>query len=286
MCLGFGAKFVATMCGGVSRARRSNNQTNPLSIYFQIAPGQEQFAPQLNALAQTFAHSGETIYKARNEIKRMQWHDAAVIVKSFAVPRGLRGYIYGQLRKSKARRSFENALELQRRGISTPAPIGFIEHAQGGALKQSFYVCHEWPASFTLREPLFDLEFPKRLEILQMLGRFAWQLHSKEIYHRDFSPGNILITADSVAAETISQWNFSLVDVNRMQFAPLSLKQRMRNFAMLWAREADLKIIVQAYAQESGDAAEAAVSLALGYSAQHKKKAMRKERIKSLLGLH
>lgn len=257
-----------------------------MSIHFQLAPGQERFAPQLKTLAQTFASGGETIYKARNEIKRVQWHGASVIVKSFAVPRGLRGYIYGQLRKSKARRSFENALGLQMRSIQTPAPIGFIEHARGAALKESFYVCHEWPASFTLREPLFDPHLQDRARILEALGRFAWKLHSKEIHHRDFSPGNILITENSGEAETVAQWKFSLVDVNRMQFEPLSLKQRMRNFAMLWASNTDLEIIVRAYAHKSGDAPEAAVSLALQYSEQHKKKAMRKEWIKSLLGLH
>jgi tRNA A-37 threonylcarbamoyl transferase component Bud32 len=247
-----------------------------LSIDYQIAPGQEQFESQLKTIAQTFAQSGETIYKARNEIKRMHWQGVPVIVKSFGVLSTARGLVYGQLRKSKARRSFENARELQRRSVNTPTPIGFIEHREAGVLRPSFYVCHEWPARFTLREPLFDTVFPNRTETLQAFGRFAWALHQKQIHHRDFSPGNILIQGSE----------FCLVDVNRMRFKALSLNERMQNFAMLWASDEDLGTIVRAYAQASGDDPQEALALALEYSNKHKHRANRKERIKTLLGLH
>jgi tRNA A-37 threonylcarbamoyl transferase component Bud32 len=257
-----------------------------LSIGYQIAPGQEQFESQLKTIAQTFPQSGETIYKARNEIKRMHWQGMPVIVKSFAVPGTLRGLVYGQLRKSKARRSSENALELQRRSVNTPTPIGFIEHREAGALKQSFYVCHEWPASVTLREPLFDSEFPHRTEILQALGQFAFTLHERGIHHRDFSAGNILIRENPHETSTGDHWEFCLVDVNRMRFELLSLQERMGNFAMLWASDEDLEIIVRAYTQASGDHPQDALALALEYSSLHKHRANRKERIKTLLGLH
>ncbi len=247
-----------------------------LQVIYQVAPGQEQFESQLKTVAQAFASSGDTIYKARNEIKRMHWQGLPVIVKSFGVPGKVRGLVYGQLRKSKAQRSYENALELQRRSVNTPKPIGFIEHRESGALRQSFYICHEWPASCTLREPLFDSQFPHRTEILQAFGRFAWELHQKQIHHRDFSPGNILIQGST----------FCLVDVNRMRFEALDLNARMKNFAMLWASDEDMETIIMAYSQASGDNPQEALNLALEYSHQHKHRANRKERIKSLLGLH
>jgi serine/threonine protein kinase len=257
-----------------------------LSINHQIAPGQELFAADLQALSRTFAQSGETIYKARNEVKRLQWQGVPVIAKAFGVPGALRGFIYGQLRRSKACKSFSNALELIRRGSLTPQPIGFIEHRQAFALKQSFYVCHEWPARFTLREPLFDPAFANRVEILQALGRFAWDLHRKQIHHRDFSAGNILIREKAQKSSTGDHWEFCLVDVNRMRFESLSFKERMGNFAMLWASNEDLEIIVKAYAQASGDDPQDALALALKFSSLHKHRANRKERIKTLLGLH
>lgn len=257
-----------------------------MNSLYQLAPGQEQFEPKLQSLLQIFSQSGETIYKARNEIKRMHWQGVPVIVKSFGVPGRLRGLIYGLLRKSKAQRSFENATELQRRNIDTPEPIGFIQYREAGALRQSFYVCHEWSAGFTLQEPLFNSEFPNRTEILQAFGRFAWQLHQKQIHHRDFSAGNILILGKAQDTSTPNTWGFCLVDVNRMRFEALGLEARMRNFATLWASDADIEIIVRAYANESGDDPQKALALALEYSNRHKRRANRKDRIKTLMGLH
>jgi len=265
----------AGQTGSMCRSNRIGN------IRLELAPSETAAEPLLRALNRDFKTTGESIYKARNELRRMSWNGEPVIVKSFAVPNLIRRYIYGRFRASKASKSFHNAQILERLGVGTPSPIGFIEYFRGGGLSQSFYVSREWPADFTIREPLVDTGFPNRNKILQALGHFAWDLHSKNIYHRDFSPGNILIKTNADGALV-----FALVDVNRMHFAPLSLESRMQNFAMLWATEDDLKVIISAYTQASGDTPGHAAALALEYSAQHKARAMRKERLKTLLKLH
>ena len=257
-----------------------------LNSFYKVAPGAEQFAPKLMQLAQRFSQDGETIYKARNEIRRVQWPGVSIIVKSFKVPGLLRGLVYGQIKKSKAKRSFENALELQRLTVTTPPPIGYIEYQSSGALMQSFYICYEWPATYTLREPLFDLNFPNREEILRSFGRFVWQLHRKKIHHLDLSPGNVLVKKTSTGNSSSECYEFCLVDINRMRFELLSLGQRLDNFAMLWASDEDLKTIMSTYAHASGDSPQQALVLALRGSQRHKHRANRKERIKSLLGFH
>jgi tRNA A-37 threonylcarbamoyl transferase component Bud32 len=257
-----------------------------LNSFYKVAPGAEQFAPKLMQLAQRFAQDGETIYKARNEIRRVKWHGASVIVKSFKVPGLLRGLVYGQIKQSKSRRSFENALELQRLTVTTPPPIGYIEYRSSGALMQSFYVCYEWPATYTLREPLFDLNFLNREEVLHSFGRFVWQLHREQIHHLDLSPGNILVKETFARDAGYGSYKFCLVDINRMRIESLSLRQRLNNFAMLWASDEDLKTIVSSYTHASGDAPQQALVLALRCSQGHKHRANRKEEIKSLLGFH
>jgi tRNA A-37 threonylcarbamoyl transferase component Bud32 len=264
--------------GHAGSMHRSDEAGN---IRFELAPGETAAEPLLRSLVTDFETTGESIYKARNELKRMQWNGEPVIVKSFAIPNFIRRYIYGRFRASKAGKSFHNAQTLERLGVGTPSPIGYIERFRGGGLTRSFYVSHEWAADFTIREPLMDHSFPGREEILQALGRFAWELHRKNVFHRDFSPGNILIRAADSGPPA-----FALVDVNRMCFRPLSLKARMQNFAMLWADQSDLKTIMSGYTQASGDAPAHAAALALEYSAQHKARAMRKERLKTLLRLH
>lgn len=265
-----------------------------MKIVVQTAPEHAHLKPLLRRLVATFHADGETIYKGRNEIKRINWHGTNVMVKSFAVPNAVRGLIYGQLRRSKAAKSFSNALTLKAQGINTPEPLGFVEVRENGLLRQSFYACHEWATAYTVREPLLDSAFPQRTEILQCLGRFAWQLHKRDILHRDFSPGNILVSQGESSRSTAELMTrsaqaptcnmaFCLVDVNRMRFEPLSLNERMRNFAMLWASDTDLETIVGAYAQASGDDAAQAISLAIDYSQRHKAASARKERLKAMV---
>lgn len=259
-------------------------------IAWQIAPGQEQFTDFLLTLNTTFPNQGSTIYQARNELKEITVNGSRLVVKSFGIPNALRRYVYGRLRQSKAEKSFYNAIKLQSLGLPTPRPIGFIEYYFSGGLYQSFYVSHEWPNAQTIRGSLADLDYPHRQEILEAFGRFIWKLHQNQVYHRDFSPGNILFSScggtKSNSPDSEDPWQFSLVDVNRMNFGPLSLDARMKNFKMLWLDDKDLKSIVSAYAAVSSEDAEKLFKKALAFSNAHKCLASQKERLKTLLGLH
>lgn len=268
---------MATTFGDADHVLKRTNQT----IRAALATGQERYGELLQNAAYDFNAFGDVIYKARNVLRRGLWQGTPVVVKRFKVYRGLRGLIYGQLRKSKARRSFENACRLIAGDIMTPQPIGYIEHLKGLALDESFYVSCEWPADFTIREPLQTTDFPGREELLSALGEFAWRLHQRNVYHRDFSPGNILVRKSGRIEP-----EFCLVDVNRIRFESMPLSLRMKNFAMLWAADHDLKTIVHAYTAKSGDPTEEAIVLACKFSRAHKARAVWKERIKAWLRLH
>lgn len=259
-------------------------------IVWKIAPGQERFTTFLLGLNSTFAQQGTTIYQARNELKEITVDHEVLVVKSFRVPGAVRRLIYSRLRQSKAQKSFNNAVRLQLLDLPTPNPVGFVEYRRLGQLYQSFYVSHAWPSAQTIRDPLTDQNYPNRREILEAFGRFAWKLHQGQVYHRDFSPGNILFSkSDDTASGNQSgtgKWQFCLVDVNRMEFRPLSLDARMENFKMLWADDEDLNIIISAYATASGEDASALAEKAISFSNAHKQRANRKERIKTLLHLH
>jgi tRNA A-37 threonylcarbamoyl transferase component Bud32 len=255
------------------------------NIRWQVAPGQEHFKEEVLGLLTSFPQTGTPIYQERNVLKRMVWHGQPVIVKSFAKPNAIRRLIYGKLRKTKAEKSFANALRLKALGICTPEPIGFLEHYRNGGLAESFYVCEEWHSGRTIREHLSDATFTNREAVLASLGRFAWNLHQRGVYHRDFSPGNILLAKTANTADG-ENWTFCLVDINRMRFGSFLLSERMHNFAMLWATDADLEAIISAYVQASGDDLRQALRAALDYSRKHKERAMRKERLKTLLRLH
>ena len=50
------------------------------------------------------------------------------------------------------------------------------------------------------------------------LGQYPARLHQHQVFHRDYSPGNILYRKIGEA------YDFSLVDINRMEFGVVSLK--------------------------------------------------------------
>ena len=245
---------------------------------YQVFVGKQDLADRIKALPWIFDTTGIAIYVARNVVKEMNWGDLQVVVKSFKIPGRVRGAIYGSYRKSKARRSYENSLELTNRKIETPEPLGFLECYFKSSIKRSFYVSKKWEADFTFRDPLFKDDFPDRQEILAEIGRFSWNMHMNEVYHRDFSSGNILVKATGA-----SKWTFALVDVNRMHFRALTFRERMKSFAPLWASDKDLTTIVKAYTEASKDNLTTATSLALSFSRNFKKRALIKEKIKSFL---
>lgn len=250
------------------------------SVKYEITENKKYFMPQLTSLPREFDRTGTVIFSARNVVKEINWDDEVVIIKSFKVPSGLRGLIYGRYRKSKAQRSFENSKELMNRRINTPAPIGFLECYANYKLTNSYYASEKWNADFTLREPLFIANFHKRTEILVSLGQFVWEMHKIGVYHRDFSSGNILIKE-----VTSGIWSFALVDVNRMEFRKLTLRERMRFFAPLWASDEDLTTIITSYFKASGEDPEVGLKTAIVYSNFYKKRAQLKEVIKSALRL-
>jgi hypothetical protein len=248
-------------------------------VRWVVARGKPGFEPLLKDLGSTFHGIGETIYQGRNIVKKLRWVNESITIKSFASPNQLNRYLYRWIRKSKSCRAFENATELSKRAINTPSPVGYIEFYRGPYLAKSFYVCSYWPSDFTARDVITNPNHPDRTFILAAIGSLAWQLHSKGVNFRDFSPGNILI-------RWTNNRELCLVDINRMRFQELSLKKRMQTFARLWASDQDLLTIVSGYVKESNDNDDIAVRLALRYSQSHKRWSSYKETVKTLLRLH
>jgi len=248
------------------------------------------------------ATSGEPIYKGRNVIWVLDWWGKQLAVKAFGIPWGIRKWVYGSVRASKANRSYINASALIARGLRTPKPIGYAEFGSRFALHKSFYVSEYLPMSataFPLRDVLLEAGIEDRDRILLALGRFTCKLHDLEVLHRDYSPGNILVTRSvSTGREfkasdglppstgTISgaspgfEYDFELVDLNRMSFGQLSMAQRMQNLRLLWADDDDLRVVVTGYASAIGAPTDVLFQLAHSASWAHKNKATREERLK------
>lgn len=231
----------------------------------------KHFKSFLENIKEHFAISKNSIHKARNEIKVINQNDVDLVVKSFKIPSFLNRVIYTFFRSSKAKKSYEYAIKI---AAFTPKPIGYIEFYENTLLANSYFVSEKFDYSFTIREPLLDVNFSNKEKIFKAFAKFSHSLHENEIYHLDFSPGNILIK------EQNGEYIFKIVDINRMKFRPLCNKLRMKNFSKLWAKDEDLKVIIKEYAKISGVTEDILLQKALKFSHKHKAKINFKKRLR------
>lgn len=192
-----------------------------------------------------FSHDDHSIHKARNELKIIELEGIKTVVKSFKIPHLLNRIVYTFLREGKAHKSYHNALRLLELNISTPQPIALIEFFSSGLLKESFFISEYFEYDFTIRTPLLE-PLEERKAIFTAFAAYTYDLHQKGVWHLDYSPGNILIK------RTDEGYQFSIVDINRMEFRPITPLEGCENFNKLWASDEELEIMGREYARLSG----------------------------------
>lgn len=235
----------------------------------------EELKPLLLEVKSYFNESNNYIHDARNKLKTIQYKGIDIVIKSFKVPNLINRFAYAYLRDSKAKKSYQNALRLEELQITTPQPIGYIEFFKGGLLQESFFLSVQTHYDFTIREVLLDKHWPDHDEIFKQFGAFTYEVHQKGVLHKDYSPGNILITKLEEG-----KYRFDLVDINRMNFTELTHTQKMKNLSKLWADEDDMRLIATAYAKAGNLDIEDTVNAMVKYDLQNKRTKRFKRRLK------
>jgi hypothetical protein len=208
-----------------------------------------------------FMDSDDYLHNARNQIKIITYNNSKYVVKSFRTPNLFNKIIYTFFKDSKAKRSYDNSIRI---GNFTPKPIGYVEFQKDKILDKSYFVSEYFEYDFTIREPLLDKDYPNRAKIFELFAIFTYRLHQDNIYHLDYSPGNILIKQDG------NNYIFKIVDVNRMKFCFLDTDTRLKNFNKLWADDEDMKIIISTYSQYLQQDKQYCIDKAIYYSQKNK----------------
>ncbi|MDR1632111.1 MAG: lipopolysaccharide kinase InaA family protein [Dysgonamonadaceae bacterium] len=194
----------------------------------------------------SFFQEGKTIYKSRNEIKIFDTNFGKIVVKSFKIPHIANRFVYSFLRLSKAERSYAYSLEILKRGFGTPSPVAYIERFKAGLLSDSYYVSTYSDGLLMRNFNFIEKLTEEDIDILKAFARFTARLHEKEVYHQDYSPGNILYKK---SGETIL---FDLIDVNRVQFKKVTGKMAGKALCRLEFSNEIFKIIAEEYALQRG----------------------------------
>jgi hypothetical protein len=155
-------------------------------------------------------------------------HAGSIVVKRFRAAHS--AAILWKSKQSKALRSWNGANELVRRGINTPRPIAFFESNKNSTTSESYFLCEQSAARFTIRQAFTafaggeaSFQGMPQAAIFQETAKFLSCIHARGVYFRDLSPGNLLLHINDGAVE------LSLVDTSRARFrdSPIPLNQRL-----------------------------------------------------------
>ena len=210
----------------------------------------------------------------RNVIKVININGLELNIKAFKTPNALNKIVYNFFRKSKAQRSYEYANKLLELGVGTPKPIAYFEYSTSIFFKKSYYVSEHLNCDLTYRELTKDFNIPEYDTILRDFTRFTFGLHQKNIHFLDHSPGNTLIKKIG------NDYFFYLVDLNRMNFAPMDFETRIKNFSRLTIHKSMVEVMSDEYAKCSGEDFNKIFNLMWKETETFQEKFHRKKRLK------
>lgn len=185
--------------------------TTSLRLHIVTATGFADFEPLLRSIAAgQMPPDAVCIYPGtRNRLYRFATPHGDMVIKCFRRPGCINSVAYATVRRSKARRSFENSLRLRSLGIRAPQPVAYAEERRGITLRRSYYICRAVEGD-TIR--FYEMR-PDCDAMLHALAIQMLRFHLLGVWHKDFSPGNVLVERMADGS-----YSFNYVDLNRMRF--------------------------------------------------------------------
>ena len=185
----------------------------PLKII--VNPKYGQLRHFVEHISDVFDSGGRVIFEGRNVIKTFVadcgGKQMEVVVKRYKRPNIVQKMAYSLFRSTKAMRAYNNAVELKRRGFSTPEQYAFVETRVGGLIDYCYFFSAA-DYSPAISDMLCSPTSFNRTMAADY-ARFVARLHENGVLDIDLNSGNVLYR---IAAD--GHYSFSLIDINRMRF--------------------------------------------------------------------
>jgi hypothetical protein len=249
---------------------------------YNISPKYSSLKEVILDINKNFSSTGESIKSGRNHLKIIDLDNKKFVVKSFKKPTAIKSYTYGNIYPSKAKRSFDYANILLSKGIHTPEPVAYIDYYKGLQFQESFYISEYYPYDYDL-SVLFtergDNKTPfKDSEVLwTAFIKFTLELHRQGVNHLDYTRRNVLITQKG------SEYSFSIVDLNRIDFKSLSLRDRMKSLSRITSDSDLVKMMAKHYSASSNYDYDKCLHLLQYFVREHQKYWDTKKQLKRML---
>lgn len=212
--------------------------------------------------------------RGRNKVKFFKIKDLEINAKSFKIPNLINKVAYKYFRKSKAKRSFEHAKYLIKNDIGTPIPYAYYEFSTPFGFYKSYYFSKQFSYEFSYHKLVNEPNYPDHENILRQFTQFTYKLHENGIYFKDHSPGNTLINKKG------DLYEFSLIDLNRMDFISYDFDSRMKNFSRLTTKKDMVRVMSDEYAKLINEPFEKVFKSMWFETEEFQKKSKRKNRLK------
>lgn len=183
----------------------------------------------------------QVIRKARNNIWLLRHDDQYLVVKEFAKPVFFNRFIYGLLRQSKAKRSYDNAMEIRKIGVGSPNPVAYINIRVCGLFTYSYYITL---LSKCDKDYMGLMTDSNPDSVLREIARQTAILHNHGMMHLDYGRGNIMYRH-----LPDGEVELDIIDLNRMYFGKVDMKRGCKNFERLPATEHMHRVMAEEYAR-------------------------------------
>jgi serine/threonine protein kinase len=146
---------------------------------------------------------------------------------------------------SKACKAWKGSSVLVQKGISTPAPVAYLETRKGLFLDRSFFVTELIGDVEEIRSLFFSVRDKELESLLTELAGYLSQCREKGVIHRDLSDGNILVKKTEEG-----RCGFYLADTNRIRYRRhVGMLSAVRNVIRLGVPPSHQRFFLQEYLQ-------------------------------------
>lgn len=179
-------------------------------------------------------------------VYRVDLPERAFYVKHYCSP-GRISALRHLFRPSTARREWNKAIEISRRGVPTVTPIALGEQRRAGLVHDSFLVTAAIPEAVTLEQYVAAVlpqlgsrrQARRRREMIRAVAQLCAAAHRAGIDHNDFHAGNILIQGGADDTHTgggRERLFLYLIDVPGVRLSgPLNWPRSRASLVMIYA---------------------------------------------------
>lgn len=186
--------------------------------------------------------------KTRNRVLGFDYGLRRYVVKYFARTSWLDKLRVLSGGVSKARKAFENAIEILRAGMPTAEPVAAWETYRHGLLHDCGLITSYVDGPNVAGMYLDSTPKSEREGLARSLSDFTYALHIAGLVPKDYNVGNLII-----ASKEGEKYGFSLVDVNRFGFGKVpGMREAMKGFDQLGVNDALFDCLVRPYCEKRG----------------------------------